>query len=258
MEISAHIRAIESRFPALVDAKAGFERFLRRTLRTAYPPEFDLLARWRPEPGEAFVDGGANRGQSIDAIRLHQPDAPIYAFEPNPHLAGGLARVYEADAALAVYACGLAEREATRRLFIPVYRGFVYDGLSSFDETDCRAQLNADTVAGFDPGAVEMMACDAKVFALDQVAPEVGFLRLDLHGADHLALEGAWETLARCRPLVLASNDERADAFLTRALGWTRAAWRGGRLVADAFGKFNSFYVPRARLTGLQAAGVLG
>lgn len=253
MDVSAHIRALQSRFPALVDAKAGAQRFMRRALRTPFEADFRFLELWSPAPGEVFVDAGANRGQSIDAIRLYHPDALIHAFEPNPHLALVLARLFHDDPALAVYRCGLAAGEETRRLFIPVYRSFVYDGLASFDEAECRGWLNAETVAGFDPDRLEVVACEAKAFPLDQLALPVGFMKLDVQGFERTVLEGARQTLESAAPIVMMENNTAADAFLTGELGWTRAAFTGKGLRANAWGDLNTFYVSPAREAALRA-----
>ncbi|MFW5660022.1 MAG: FkbM family methyltransferase [Oceanicaulis sp.] len=253
MHVSAHIRALQSRFPALVDAKAGAQRFMRRALRTPFEADFRFLAHWAPAPGEVFVDIGANRGQSIDAIRLYHPDALIHAFEPNPHLALALARLFEDDAALAVYRCGLAAREESRRLFIPVYRGFVYDGLASFDEAECRGWLNAETVAGFEPSKLEVMACDAKAFPLDQLALPAGFIKLDVQGFELAVLEGARQTLKSADPIIMMENNASADAFMTGVLGWTRAAFTGRGLRANGWGALNTFYVAPTREAELRA-----
>ncbi len=256
MHVSAHIRALQSRFPALVDAKAGAQRFVRRTLRTPFEADFRFLARWAPEPGEVFLDVGANRGQSIDAIRLYHPDALIHAFEPNPNLAVQLARLFEDDPALAVYRCGLAEREETRRLFVPVYRGFVYDGLASFDEAECRDWLNEETIAGFDPSQLEVMAFEAKAFPLDQLALPVGFLKLDVQGFEASVLKGGEQTLKASAPIVMMENNDPADAYLTGELGWMRAAFNGRGLRADAWGELNTFYIAPTREVSLREQGL--
>ncbi|XBQ16390.1 MAG: FkbM family methyltransferase [Oceanicaulis sp.] len=258
MHVAAHVRAFQSRFPSLVDAKASFQRFWRRALRAPFEPDFRLLERWSPEPGEVFVDVGANRGQSIDAIRLYHPDALIHAFEPNPRLALSLARLFEDDPALAVYRCGLGPKEETRRLFVPVYRGFVYDGLASFDAEECRSWLNAKTVAAFDPAKLEVIGFDARTFPLDQLALPVGFLKLDVQGFERAVLTGARKTLETSAPLVLMENNTDGDAWLCEELGWTRAAFENGRLSAGRRGALNTFYVAPERERSLDRAKLLG
>ena len=256
MHVSAHIRALQSRFPAFVDAKANAQRFVRRALRTPFEADFRFLSLWGPQPGEVFVDVGANRGQSIDAIRLYHPDALIHAFEPNPHLASQLAELFADDPALAVYRCGLSAREESRRLFVPVYRGFVYDGLASFDEEECRGWLNAETVAAFNPAQLKIMACEAKAFPLDQLALPVGFLKLDVQGFEGAVLNGGVQTLKSAAPIVMMENNEAADAFLTGELGWTRASFNGKGLRATAWGDLNTFYVAPVREAELREKGL--
>jgi len=258
MHIAAHIRALQSRFPALVDAKAQVQRIMRRTLRVPFEADFAVLGRWRPEPGEVFLDVGANRGQSIDAIRLYHPDAPIHAFEPNPHLAAALARRFADNASLTVYECGLAHRDEVFTLHMPVYRGFVYDGLASFDREECRSWLNAETVAAFDPSKLEIVSWEARATPLDDLDLAVGFLKLDVQGFESAVLRGGRRTLEQREPLVLLENNDAADAFLTEELHWRRASFDGERLMLDQHGDLNTFYVGPARQASLIEAGLLG
>ncbi|MGY6627201.1 MAG: FkbM family methyltransferase [Oceanicaulis sp.] len=258
MHVSAHIRALQSRFPALLEAKAGAQRLMRRALRQPFEADFALLSRWAPEPGEVFVDVGANRGQSIDAIRLYHPEALIHAFEPNAHLAANLTRLFARDGALAVYACGLGDNDETHTLHIPVYRGFVYDGLASFDAAECASWLNAGTVAGFDPEQLKIISFEARAFPLDDLDLNPGFIKLDVQGFERSVLAGARKTLERCAPLVMLENNAEADAFLTGELGWTRAAWTGTGLDLGLPGELNTLYIAPARRASLKRAGLLG
>ncbi|MFW6412965.1 MAG: FkbM family methyltransferase [Oceanicaulis sp.] len=257
MTVAAHVRAFQSRFPSLVDAKAAAQRFVRRVLRAPFERDFRILERWSPEPGEVFVDVGANRGQSVDAIRLYHPDALIHAFEPNPRLANALASLFADDPALAVYRCGLAAREESRRLYVPVYRGFVYDGLASFDADECRSWLNDSTVAAFDPSRLEISSFEARAFPLDQLALPVGFLKLDVQGFERAVLEGGRRTLETARPLVLMENNRAGDDFLCGELGWTRAAFDGRRLRPGRPGDLNTLYYAPEREPSLRLARLL-
>ena len=256
MAISAHFRAFQSRFPALVDAKAGVQRFMRRTLRVPFEREFSLLANWRPDPDEVFLDVGAHRGQSVDAIRLYHSEALIHAFEPNVHLATGLATLFDDDPALAVYACGLSDKDEARRLYVPVYRGFVYDGLASFDPDQSRTWLSDETVAGFNPDRFEMMAGEARTFTLDMLDLQPGFIKIDAPGWFEAVVRGAKKTLERCRPLILMQSNADADQLLTEELGYTRAAFEGASLRPGERGRENTVYAPEERMGDLKHCGL--
>ena len=73
MHVSAHIRALQSRFPALLEAKVGAQRLMRRALRQPFEADFALLSRWAPEPGEVFIEvakEGSTVGGLCDAIGI--------------------------------------------------------------------------------------------------------------------------------------------------------------------------------------------
>jgi hypothetical protein len=94
------IRTWQTLFPGLVDLKFDAQRLLRNSLRYPFERDFRALPQVLGNLGRPplVVDIGANRGQSIDAIRLTYPDAEIHAFEPNPVLFERLRRRYASDA----------------------------------------------------------------------------------------------------------------------------------------------------------------
>ena len=258
MGLARHIRALQSRFPALADVKADAQRAWRRLRRRPFEIDFEILARLPVEPGRVLVDVGANRGQSIDAMRLYHQGAPIHAFEPAARLADRLEAMFAGDPALTLHRVGLGERADTRPLYTPVYRGFGYDGLASFDPAEARGWLNAETVANFDPNALTLHEAACTLARLDDFNLAPAFIKLDVQGFERAALLGGEATLRAHEPVVMIENNPAADALLTEDWGWRRAHFTPGPVLREGSpGALNTFYVSPARADALVAAGVL-
>ncbi len=234
------IRALQSRFPWLLDAKAASQRTVRRLLRRPFEPEFALLGRIELGPG-VILDVGANRGQSIDAIRLFQPHARIEAFEPNGDLADQLSRRLAGDRSLQLNRFGLGNAPVRAPLHVPYYCGFMYDGLASFDRGEAASWIGPHSMAWFDARRLDIREVTCEVRVLDDLSLEPAFVKMDVQGFERQVLEGGARTLRRHKPPILMENSPDAESWLARE-GWIGCAWRGDRLVAGARGNNNSIF----------------
>lgn len=155
-------------------------------LRGACEPELRYLSALGPNRGTA-VDIGANAGiYSYALARLYDT---VYAFEPNPYLLDML-RAYASDD-IHVSACGLSDTSGEAVLHIPQVRGQDLTGWATLDPAVY------PTVDHFRTLSVEVETLDS--YALDAVA----FIKMDVEGHELQVLEGARETIRRCRPHVL-------------------------------------------------------
>ena len=70
IKLRRYVRAFQSYFPALLEAKAWAQRRYRLTCKRPFEPDFEVLEGFSVGPREVLIDAGANRGQSIDAIKM--------------------------------------------------------------------------------------------------------------------------------------------------------------------------------------------
>ncbi|NBB86196.1 MAG: FkbM family methyltransferase [Bacteroidetes bacterium] len=139
-------------------------------------------------PGTGMaIDVGANRGVYTYALsRLYDR---VIAFEANPHLLNML-YAYEGEN-IDVIPKGLSSSTGQRTLYTPVVRNERLTGW---------ATVNPEIypqVKQFEEQSVEVTTLDS--FHLDGV----GFMKIDVEGHEPQVLEGARETIRRCRPHVL-------------------------------------------------------
>ena len=240
--------------PRLSDAKYRLQRHVRRMRHVPFEADFALLRHLPPPPGRQALDVGANRGQSIDAIRLFAPTVPIVSFEPNPNLAAALRVRYAHDPHVTVNSFGLASTASRQPLYVPRYRRYVFDGLASFDRVDAESWLE-DRVYGFDPRHLELDVLSCELRRLDDLELSPYFMKVDVQGYEMDVIKGGLETIDRCGPVMLI---EAPTADLVDLLGerdYVPFAYAAGSLRPYEPGQSNTlFLTPRwCELVGVRA-----
>ncbi|MGB9845831.1 MAG: FkbM family methyltransferase, partial [Methanothermobacter tenebrarum] len=175
-----------------------------------YEKEFTRLFLYylgRLQPGESVVDLGANVGYYaiMAAYHLrHFQGSVVYAFEPNPLVFDYLQRNKELNhlSNLTAVQQAAAEKNGTMTLYINP-GGITFGSLRPYllHLTD---------------------SCEVQVTTLDEFLaqyPEsrIGLMKLDIEGAELLALRGAWKTIERYRPIIFYEENESAY----QAFGYT-------------------------------------
>jgi FkbM family methyltransferase len=177
---------------ALEQPARRVRRFLRRWqvschpgLRAVYDEERDIdrLFEASIRPDSNCVDVGAHIGSALSAIVRHAPQGKHLAFEPVPRKAAWLRRKFpEVD----VREVALADRTGSVRFGEDLKQS----GFSSI----------------LPPGPSWSGEFTAPCDRLDNVADpacRVGFLKIDVEGAELLVLRGATGVLRRDRPAIL-------------------------------------------------------
>lgn len=169
-------------------------------------PEIRFLPALVPPRGIA-VDAGASRGTYT--VILSQLCKHVIAFEPLPECAREL-RAWASHRNVTVHECALTSDEGTTSLYIPRIAGErVFTRASLVHRDGPHECINVRTTA-----------LDA--FALDCV----GFLKIDIEGAELAMLNGAATTIDRWRPNILIEINPRRSG---RIAGHQVFAWLAAR-----------------------------
>ena len=208
------IRTVLTRFPWLADAKSDLVQAWHRRIGRPFEREFRALPQLLSH-GDLCLDVGANRGQSIDALRMLGLDLRIISFEPNPELYRRLVARYGDDDDVTLLPYGLADTKHTATLHVPSYNGYEFDGLGTLQADDADLWLRS-SVYSFDEDLVQVSSHRCEIVPLDDLAfDDVAFVKLDIQGAELSALRGATACLARDRPvLMIEGPDEPIIDFL--------------------------------------------
>jgi FkbM family methyltransferase len=144
------------------------------------------------DPARDAVDAGANKGTySYFLARLARH---VYAFEPNPKMFKILRRAMAKNVTASPVA--LSNRSGAAELRIPRQSkgGFSNQGGSL---SEAKISKNYKVVA------VEARCLDE----LD--LGDIGFIKIDVEGFEQEVIDGARETIRRCRPTLLVELEER-------------------------------------------------
>jgi FkbM family methyltransferase len=246
--LQAQVRALIARFPWLAGARFALQRQLIAAARHPAEPDYRALAHFRAGEGECVLDVGANRGLTLVSTRLYLPGVALHAFEPNPVLAADLQRLFRADEQLTIHAVGLGAAPGAFNLFVPFYRGYMFDGLASFDRAEAADWLNAERLARFDARHLEVREFACRVETMDSFGLAPAFVKVDVQGHEAKVIEGGAATLQKHEPAVLMEyNTPERDAAWLLANGWRPYHWREGRLHRAEGYALNILYITERR-----------
>lgn len=175
--------------PTLQEFKA-----LRSDYWMQYEVMLSLLYHRFVKPGDAVIDGGANAGlHSAPLAALVGPTGIVHSFEPNPIVAENLKQRLKGKSAI-VHQKALSN----------------FPGSVSFlvnREKSALSHISYLHDKG-DEGIIVEAVC------LDDIISDrpISFIKLDLEGADFLALQGAERILLEDRPIVVFENSRNWHA----------------------------------------------
>ncbi|MGL4494171.1 MAG: FkbM family methyltransferase [Beijerinckiaceae bacterium] len=139
------------------------------------------------------IDVGTNWGVYARALSVLCPH--VQCLEPNPALARLLQRTLPENCT--VLHAAASDKTGPATLHIPVSDGRLIDGLAS---------LNAFTCG-------ETQAIEVQCLRIDDIGPpSVGFIKIDVEGAEEQVLAGAQRMIAEQRPVFLIEIENRHSA----------------------------------------------
>lgn len=197
------IRTVQSELYFLKEAKDAANLYGRRLLGVPHETEFYALDLIPDSLPGCFIDIGANQGQSIESIKLLKPRARIYAFEANRLLANKLQARYRGNADITIIANGLSDTSQQTSLFVPSYKRFVYDGLSSLEPEAVLSAFSPARLYWFQPNRLELMRVPCSIACLDEQNLDPLFIKIDVQGMESRVVRGALETIRRCEPILM-------------------------------------------------------
>jgi len=242
------LRTLQNQFPAAKHLKDEAYRYSRQLFKIPHETDFKILRMFPDSVQDLYLDIGANHGQSIASIRLFKPHTRLISFEPNTLLYQELVENYAEDEGLILRPYGLGETAGEFTLFVPVYNGFVYDGLASLNRDEALQWLNAERLVGFDPQKLVIEEVSCRVETLDAQMLSPTFIKIDVQGLEYEVLKGGLTTLQRCEPVILLeglSGSPRLQDFI-QSLGYEVYRYWDGLLVpSEPLGDNNFLLTPK-------------
>lgn len=153
--------------------------------------------------GDVVIDAGANRGVFSVKVAHEFPNAKIYAFEPVREVFLCLKKNTEGYPNIFCFESGLGDVTTSKQM---IYRN------ASFESN---RMVDADFNVLGDPPADEIR--NVPVVAIDDFAkkndlPRVDFIKMDTEGYEGKIIQGAAETIRRCKSaLVMSAYHSKSD-----------------------------------------------
>jgi FkbM family methyltransferase len=179
----------------LCDPRLHFERLIIRQGFEGHAV-LDHMERFAA-PGSVVIDVGANSGVYAVPLAAARPDLEVHAFEPNPTVTRRLERnkALNRAANLLVHATALAETRGEA-------------GFYRFDDDVTLSSLNRHAAEMHGKPQLTTVAVETIDSMFADQARRVGFVKIDVQGAEFRVLQGAKACIAAHRPVILLEHED--------------------------------------------------
>lgn len=231
-------------FPFLKDFSYIIKRTVRTVVDSPVEDDFNVIDRFPPREGMLFLDVGANQGVAIDVFLRKNRSCRIHSFEPNPHVFTRLHARFKANSRVKLHNFGLGEEDGRFMLFVPVYRGYEFDGLGTLSPEFSDTWFSQGLYF-YNPKHLQMRERNCEIRRLDDLDLAPFFMKVDVEGFELAVMRGGKETIGTCHPIILVETGERPHVILDflRQFGYRLYSYRGGKFIEGVPGSPNSFFI---------------
>jgi FkbM family methyltransferase len=242
------LRTLQVNFPGLLDMKFSLMRSARAVLHKPFEYDFNAITLFPDVDNALYLDIGANRGQSTDAILMAKKNVRIRMFEPNRLLFHKLENMFSNDSRVTLDNFGIGDKEMSSPLYIPFFKKWMFDGLASFDRSEAEGWLRNNLFA-FDESKLTLQETLCSIRRLDDLNLAPFFIKMDIQGYEYQALLGSEKTLRKHAPILLIEAPSKCIIEFLGAIGYGTYAFEGNKFVSDKTGKPNTFFITPQKMT---------
>jgi FkbM family methyltransferase len=238
------IRTITIFFPFLKDFTYSFKRLLRTAFNSSVEEDFNAIDLFPAEKDALFLDIGGNQGAVTDVLLRKNKHCKIYSFEPNPVVFKRLRSRFASNDRVKLFNFGLGEKEGSFKLYVPVYHGYMFDGLGSLCSTFDDSWLSG-TIFFYDRKFLQIRELDCEIKRLDDLHLDPFFMKVDVEGFELEVFRGGAATIKRSQPIILMESGEKDDEIIEfmAQLGYRVYRYCGGEFIEGECGSPNSFFM---------------
>ncbi|MBT9314710.1 FkbM family methyltransferase [Leptothoe spongobia] len=240
------LRTLQVNFHYLLETKFSLMRFYRNKLGIPFEADFKALHLFPDTDGALYLDIGANRGQSTDAILMQTKNSHIQMFEPSELLCKKLEGLYGDNKRIVINKFGLGAQAAEQDLYTPFYKKWMFDGLSSFDEAEAREWL-VDGIFFFEEERLTLQKTHCQIKTLDELDLNPFFIKIDIQGYELQAIKGGREMIKTHEPILLIEQPNDDIVSYLKNLGYELYAYANGRFTSGTNGYPNTFFMTKSK-----------
>lgn len=240
-------RTLQTHFNFLHDLRYDIQYFLRRITNSVHEEEFNAIEYFRPDINQVFLDIGSNRGEAITSILIiNKGKNKIIGFEPNPFIFEKLQKRHGKRANVRLLNFGVADIAGEFKLFVPFYRRWMFDGLSSFDLTN-PVEWMPKNMWNFKKVKLSIKEVTCKVLSIDELNFNPYFIKIDVQGYETKVLQGAINTLRQYKPILLIETLLKEHREILTPMGYDYFHFKNGNFVRGE-GEVNTLCISKDKL----------
>jgi FkbM family methyltransferase len=248
--IKKFARTLQVNFPFLQDMKFGFKRAYAQAFNVPAETDFAGLPLINGVNAMVFIDAGANRGETIQAIKLGARNAKIIGFEPNPIVFKKLQGVYGKDPNVTLHNVGLGDEEGNLELNIPYYKNFMFDGLASFKPEEALGWLRT-RIFFFKESHLSLRKVNCHIDRLDSFNLSPDFIKIDVQGYELKVIIGGRKTIERTKPIFLIETPTEEVTRYLADLNYAPYRYDKETGFSPGQGSLNTFFFESSRRKSL-------
>lgn len=188
------------------DIRFSFKLAIMKLTKRPHESDFHALNMFKPDSDQVFIDIGSNRGEAIlSMLVVSNLENGIIGFEPNPLVFSKLKSYFRQNRNVVVYNCGLGSENQKLDLYIPFYRKWMFDGLSSFKYDSAESWLRS-RLWRFNEQTLSIKKLNCQIRKLDEFQLNPYFIKIDIQGYELDALQGGSHTLYTHKPILLIES----------------------------------------------------
>ncbi|HSL41890.1 MAG TPA: FkbM family methyltransferase [Anaerolineales bacterium] len=239
-----YARTLITYFPFIKDQSYAFKRLLRILLNSSVEEDFNALKLFPHREDVLFLDIGANQGAALDVFLKRHKHCNICSFEPNPHAFQKIESRFKKNARVKLHNFGLGAREGTFKFYVPVYRGYEFDGWGSLSPDFDDSWLSR-SILFYNRKFLQMREIECVIKRLDDLGLEPFFMKIDVQGAELDVVRGGETTIKKSRPIILLESGKRDDEIKTFLSQFQYRLYRftKGKFIEGQRGSPNSFFM---------------
>lgn len=187
-------------------------------------PDFELFD-FSDRPGGLVIDAGANRGHCALAVLSRTVHLQVAAFEPNQALARPLRWIERRyPGRFSYHLCALGSNDGSAELLVPTCGRLRATTNASIRQSEFSKDYVQERLADemrTDFPAIEFPAVTVAVRTLDSFALEPLAIKIDVEGLEKDVIEGARQTIAKCKPMLIIEMNNHEEFFpLLQSMGY--------------------------------------
>jgi FkbM family methyltransferase len=197
---------------------------------------------FKPNPDQVFVDIGSNRGEAILSMLITSKCTNnIIGFEPNPLIFNKLKNYFKRNPRVLVHNFGLGDADQDLTLYVPFYRQWMFDGLSSFIYESAENWLKT-RIWRFNEKKLSIRELPCSIRKLDDFNLNPYFVKIDVQGFEFEVIKGGINTIKSYAPIFLIESGTNEITEFFRQFGYENFYYHNGKLFKGE-GDLNTFYM---------------